>query len=286
MLWTPLIEYAFEQSNVAISGMSGSQGKLITPGANDAKGSWADLLTGTVTRDSHMLELQLTKGQVAGQSRPILLDIGIDVAGGTSYTVMIPNLNGSNAQNVGLQNWETGGYTYKFPIYIPAGSRIAARAQVGNGTAGAINVVATLYSAARPELHKTGTFVDTLGIDLTNSRGVLITAAAGSKGAYVSLGTIAKDAWWFQGSLSFDSAVMTGQSYLVDFAVGTAGTKRIIVNNQRFAVSGSSDENCSGEAKPAYCRLTAGVEVWARCMVDTAKDTTFVTSAMAYLLGG
>ena len=284
MLWSPFVSYAFHQANWDAFGTEGAQ---VTPGINDAKGAWLDLMAGTVTRDIHVIRLHMNTGRVSGQARPILVDIGIDVAGGTTYTVMIPNLNAGNAAPWSTQSWEMGGFIYQFPMFVPAGARLAARAQVGNGTAGFIRVAASLFSVSRPELFSMGTFVDTVGINLANSRGVLITSGNGVKGSWTSLGTVARDAWWFQGSMSHDFNTLVSQTYYVDFALGTAGTKRIIVNNQRFGVTGSTDEQCSGEFIGATVRMPAGTELWARAAASTGGTLTgWNASVMAHVLGG
>jgi len=283
MLWSPFVEYSFLQTNWEAHG---TLGQTVTPGSSDTKGAWADLMAGTVTRNTHVLRLHINTGRVSGQARPILVDIGIDVAGGTTYTVIVPNLNGGNAGPWGTGNWDMGGFLYQFPIFIPAGARLAARAQVGNATAGTLRVAASLYSVARPELFSMGTFVDAVGIDLANSRGVAITSGDGVKGSWVSLGVVAREAWWFQGSLSHDFNTLTGQTYYIDFALGTAGTKRIIVKDQKFSVSGSTDEQCSGELLGAAVRMPVGIELWARSAVTPGGTTSgWNTTVMAHVLG-
>ena len=122
-----------ETVGVSASGAAVS-GTLVDPGATaNAKGAWTELAASTAFRWGalHMLtrhDPAVTK--TFGQQW--VLDVGVGAAG--SEVVVVPNLCVS-----GATYHITGGYPIwhgPIPVDIPAGSRVAVRAQTSTATAG------------------------------------------------------------------------------------------------------------------------------------------------------
>ena len=96
-------------------------GSVITPGLN-TMGSWVQLLTGAqMANDAYGILININNSSTSATTRNILLDVGVDNAGGTSYTVKIPYLMGGHASpyNIG-----SGGIWYYFPLFIPKSSGV------------------------------------------------------------------------------------------------------------------------------------------------------------------
>lgn len=181
MLAMPGNSFEFAVSNQAAPSAA-SYGTSITPGANDAKGSYTQLLT-ALSDDCYGVVVGITGAAVSANAKPALVDIGADPAGGSSYSIIIPDLNGSATR--GWTSALVTGIWYYFPLYVKAGSSLGARAQVGNATAGTIRVFVKLFGRpTHPENLKFGTYVDAIGVDSANSRGTAVTAGNGSKGSY------------------------------------------------------------------------------------------------------
>src|SRR5262245_10261809 len=100
-------------------------GASVTPGASNAEGSWVQLASAAnIANDVYALALMVGNGATSGQSKPHLLDIGEDPAGGTSYTALLSNLACGGTE---LTSVLGGGIQFYFPLFIKAGSSVAAR---------------------------------------------------------------------------------------------------------------------------------------------------------------
>lgn len=284
-IWPPVNEFLAYQQNADTPVTN--FGATITPGVNNAKGGWTNLLGGTVTEDTYGILLQLHSSNSANNARPILVDIGVDTAGGTSYQVLIPNLNACMAGTPTETNMQLGGFQYYFPLFIKAGSTIAARAQVGNATALTLRVFCRLYQKpTRPELCRVGSWVSAIGVDTATSRGTAVTPGSfAAEGAWASLGTIPRSGWWLQASHSIDDPSLVGVYAFLDIAIGDASNKRILMLNQAFF--SDSNETMSGtlrQGPDCANALPSGQTLWARVSNQaTVGDTN--TTAMAYVMG-
>ncbi len=106
--------------------LSDSAGTLVDPGGSaNTKGAWSQLVASTARE---IRALGLAVGRNAGNQSlsdaDFLVDIGVGAAG--SERVIIPDwyaFSGSSGDTYRSQG------TPAFPVYIPAGSRVAARAQ-------------------------------------------------------------------------------------------------------------------------------------------------------------
>ena len=93
-------------------------------GSENTKGSWVALDTATAF-EGFMLHVFWRNSFASNTLTATLCDIGIDAAGGTAYTVLVPNIQ------VGYSAPTSGqfGNGFLIPVYIPAGSTIAGRIQ-------------------------------------------------------------------------------------------------------------------------------------------------------------
>lgn len=257
-------------------------GASVTPGANDAMGSYAALFGAAVAFDVYGISILIRNVQVSGQARPLLVDIGADPAGGTSYGVLIANLNGCCAPLINTTG-VLAGFHYYFPLFIKAGTTLAARAQVGNGTAGTSVVVCDVFGKPkRPERLRVGSYVDTLGVDAANSRGTTLVPGSPGLGTPVSLGTLPRKGWWVIGSHAVDDDTMTLNSITQQLTIGSGGE---LIQQQAFATSSLESVNLQALIMAdCFKELDAGTELFAAAAGAVAPDANH--SAMAYVLGG
>lgn len=168
-------------ANSALFSSDTNYGPLVTGSATPhAKGSWVSLIA-ALGFDGWFAGIQISELGLNATDSSALVDIGIDPAGGTSYTVVIPNIlsgGAAPAANMIATRW--------FPVFIPKGSQIAARLQ-GLQVSDVARVGITVYGGDGLRLHR-GEIQD-YGTNTADSGGVkMANAAVNTKGAWTQLG--------------------------------------------------------------------------------------------------
>ena len=173
--------------------------------ANGSKSAWQSLATSSVINtEIYAMLLWVHAHYNSGATRPLVIDLGIDPAGGTSYTVLLPDLIVGNADSV----WTRGGHLFSFPIFIPAGASLGIRGQ--SNVTNTYRIALCLYGKpSRPEMVSAGTYFETLGYTANGLGTALTPGVSGTWGDYVSLGTTTKDLWNFQVAYYVNNAVRT-----------------------------------------------------------------------------
>jgi len=212
-------------------------GTSITPG-NNVYGAYAQVLTAT-SDETFLFRITLASFFVSAASRNALVTIGIDPAGGTSYTDLISDLVASCAPNA--FSALPGPTVYEFPLRIPAGATVAAKASVNNATVGTGRVSIQLFGRpSRPELVKAGTFVTTFGSSPASSSGTAITPGTTAEGAFTQIGSaLTVPLWYWEFGLGINNATMANNNQHVDLALGDATNKKIVIPNGIVAETSS-----------------------------------------------
>jgi hypothetical protein len=259
-------------------------GITITP-AQNSKGSYAEYIDGAlVTFDVYGIEINFNTNSRSAAIGNTLVDIGIDPAAGTTYQVVIPNLSATHAcpLNVGQS-----GFWYYFPLFVPAGSSIAARASIDNATVGTLRSLIRLFGEPRyPEAVRVGRRCEAVGAVTATSEGTVVVAGGASEGTWTSVGTLARDAWWFQlGVCASDTSLSAGTCFW-DMAVGDATNKRIISQPIcRTMVTGTGEEFSMLNQMYGCCLdAKAGQTVYVRGQHSGTPDTD--VTCIAYAVGG
>jgi len=265
---------------------SATPGTSVTPGANNAEGSWTQVASSAnMAYDSQLMFIAIGGGNTSGAAKNHLLDIGVDPAGGTSYTAIISNIVCGQTQAV-----TTGFDEFIFPIFIKAGSSVAVRVQGNNATAGTVRVVADFYGRpTNPEMVPCGSYSETIGT-ITSSNGTSITPGNAAEGSWTSLGTTAKDLWAWQIGVQVDNATITAQYTSVDLAYGDASNKEIILEDVPIFFYGTAEIKASilrgrNIASGNHIRyVPAGSTIYARARCSTAPATGYNVTAIG--IGG
>lgn len=264
----------------SVSGAPGaSVGSSTTPG-NNSYGSYASIMSGaTVTDDVYGLWIIVSTGFSSGAARDILLTIGLDPAGGTSFSDWITDLAGSCASNYGGAA-SAGGVKYFFPLFVKAGTAIGAKSSVNNATVGTVSVgVKLLCKPSRPDLLRLGTQVRTYGSTAASSSGTAVTVGGASEGAWTSLGTVAAGdrPWFWQVGTCINNATMNNNGLHVDLGIGDGSNKRVVIQDQ-LILTGTT-ETISAECPGAYAKACPGDVVYGRAQGTSAVTGT---SLIAY----
>lgn len=260
-----------------------SFGTVVTPGFN-AYGSYASLIAGAaVTHDVHEIWINFNANVVVGSARDSLATIGVDPAGGSSFTPLIEHLSCACAAGFHGSGAVGGGIWYRFPVFIKAGSSIGCAASVNNATVGTLSAHVVLFGApSRPDAIWAGSFVQTFGADPAASSGsVAIVAGGASEGAWVEIGTLDKPIRFIDFGLGVNASVMQSASMVVDLALGDATNKKIIIPGA--LVFTTTNEVLARDAAGRYCSGAPGDKIYGRAQAGGSGNTG--VSILAYGVG-
>lgn len=277
MLFVPrLSRFSWSYDNFGAN-PGATPGTSVTPGISNAEGSWTSLATsGNVAQDVRGFFLRVSDNAVATPTtgKNFLLDIGVDPAGGTSYTEVISNIVCGSAGPITA----AGGHSFFFPLFIKAGSSIAARIQGSHGTATASRVGIKLYGQPSGQhAFPVGAYTETIGT-ITNSNGVSFTPGNAADGSWASLGTTAKDLWHWQIGYQIDNGTITAEYTYIEIAFGDASNKHIICERMH---QGTTSEQTGSVLNmqllwhEAYCPVPAGSTIYIRGRCLNAPDTGY-----------
>lgn len=286
MLFCPgLSSFLWTYSNEAADPATSLLGTGVTPGTSDAEGAFTQIASsGNIANDVYWVHLNVSNGSSSTNAQPHILDLGVDPAGGTSYTAVVSNLVcGASATITSIGC----GHHFFFPLFIKAGSSVAVRIQGSNASATATRVLAKFYGQpSEPSAVPVATFSETIGT-ITGSSGVSFTPGNAADGTWVSLGTTAKAMWWWQLGYHVNNGTITAESTYIDLAVGDGSNKKIIKRLQHL---GTATEMCGSVRlsnlmfTECYCPVPAGGELWVRGRCNNAPDSGY--SAVAVGFGG
>jgi hypothetical protein len=280
-LYTPTGECLYTVDNFGAT-PSATPGTSVVPGASNAEGSFSAALL-SPTQDLAGLYLRVSDGGATTASKPHLLDIGVDPAGGTSFAAVISNIvcGASGSLTAG------GAHRFFFPLFVPAGATVAVRIQGANATAGTVIVGLKGYGQLhRRHMLPVGTFSETLGT-ITNSSGVSFTPGNASDGTWVSLGTTAKHMWFFQLAYQITGGTITAERTWIELGAGPSGSQRVLL---RRGHNGTATEQIGDMMDTqlvwheGYHEIPAGTELWVRGRCENAPDSGY--DAVAIGIGG
>lgn len=264
---------------------SNTPGTQVFAGLSDAEGDWTQIASGTDTaQDIYALLLLIFDGRAGGVARNHLLDIGVDPAGGTTYTPVVSDIVcGGADQFINA----AGGISFSLPLFIRAGSSVAVRVQGSHTAANFTRVAARFYGApSRPELTRAAQYSETIGV-ITGSQGVAFTPGNAADGAWQLLGTTTRALWWWQIAFQVSNTTMSLEYTYVEIAHGDASNKHVIMRTLAATTANEArGAPLSDNVHPfaAYCPVPAGTNIYIRGRCNTAPNTGY--NAVAIGLGG
>lgn len=243
-------------------------GTTVTPGTA-SEGSWATVQS-ALAQDAYGIMVCINSAFTSATPRNYVVDIGADPAGGTSYSAIITDLlaGGATALDVG------GGVWYYFPLFIPAGSTIGARAQGTN--ASTMKVFTSCFQLPmNPSQVRKGSFTETVGITPGAILGTSVTPGTSSEGSWTSIGTTVNRLWWWQLGVQVSASDSAWNTALLfgDVATGDATHKDIIIQDNPFVTS--TAEACANPPLSAGVEwdVPAGANIYVRLQNAGSNDT-------------
>lgn len=258
---------------------AGSQGTSITPGASHVYGSYTEVLSAAqITVDGYELELLISNAGVSATARVAMVTLGIDTAGGTSWTDFVADIAVGPASGQ-FATGSTGGVRVRLPVRVPAGSSLAVKAKSSTAAVTAIRAQIVLKTQpTEPEFLRIGTFVRTFGAVPANSRGTTIVPGTAAEGVWTEIGTLAEDLFAWDFAYCIEDATTTGAAIInVDIGVGpdALNVRPIIRNSPVYTWSTEGIDKFAGWA--AYGAGAAGEKVWARAQATALDDSNSIT---------
>lgn len=209
------------------TGNVGSQtpGTAVTTGAaGGTKGAVAELFSAT-QYDAHFVSIFACQYGLNTVASEACLDILVGAGAGI---VKIPNLlagySGGEATVAG-----GAGKRWDFPLYIPAGTRIAAQA-AGNRLSTAMQVMMFLYGWPEGPPFRTGTRVLTYGVAAVPDGTTVVAGATAAEGAWTQIAAATtEDHFAIVPSMQFLADINTLARFLQqDIGIGAAAAERDI----------------------------------------------------------
>jgi hypothetical protein len=278
-----LSSYPFTYDNWGAN-PAATAGTSVAPGTSNAEGAWTAIASSSnISRDVFWIAIRVHGGATAATIKSHLLDIGVDQAGGTSYTSRIDNIicGDSPASANGAPQ------TFLFPLFIKSGSSVAARIQGAAATAGTVTVAVKFYGdPSNPENVPVGQYSETIGT-VTSSAGVSFTPGNAADGTWVSLGTTSNDLWWWQLGVQVANTTVTALRTYVDLAFGDATNKSVIMRQMIQTTTGEEVFDFMRANLvwlDAFRPVPSGATMYVRGRCSGAPDTGY--SALAVGIGG
>lgn len=246
-------------------------GTTVTAGAVNTKGGWAQLVAATSYDASGLM---VFIGNKSG-NLDYLVDIGVGAA--ASEQVIVPNLVAGF-----LQAWAIN--VYYIPVPIPAGTRVAARCQCTTGTF-SLGVTISLLSQGFMPSSPLGR-VTAYGAATADSGGVSIDpgGVAHTKNTYSQINGVTANPIraLLIGIGNQLNAARTGCYWLVDIAIGAAGSEQIILPDLWIAVHSTGDNIIPSALGPFFVDIPAGVRLAARAQCSTTDATDRLFDIVIY----
>lgn len=237
-------------------------GVNLAVGTSNSYGAYSEVVSDAdITRDCYRMIINVQGVAVSNTQKSALVTIGADTSGGTSYAALVPDLIVGSACSWGVSG---AGHWYDFPIYVPAGTALAAKAQTSHTVGGNCRVAIWLYGAPTcPENLVYGQGVEAIGVAAASSAGTSVTAGTTSDGAWTSLGTTARKWIATQCAFELSSDTMGGVTWTADTSYGD-GTNQVPLIYDALYNSTGSEQISRLNPYPALCCVPAGSTIYGR----------------------
>ena len=255
--------------NITIGAAYLDSGVAVTAALGNTKGSTVTILP-ALAHDIEYLRLGIHRFAIDNHttgSLATLLDIMIDPAGGTSWNSepLIPNLLAGSSSAMAIESAGTAGagYWYDFPIWVPAGASLGARAQTAYTVDLTGRVIVQGYGGNRnPASWWCGQHVTAIGPDTSASKGVMVTLATtpsfSSWADFSTPTTVDARAVQFASQGEADASYANTTNYLQFGISGTQIGPNLVRGLSSYEITGAIPTG------PVFIDIPAGTQLQAR----------------------
>jgi hypothetical protein len=263
--------YCTDNTNLAAAQF----GTTVSAGANNADGTTVTLLT-ALAHDVELLMISMCNYCSDGSLVDTLADILIDPAGGTSWVSLIDDLlaNSENSAQLACSS-------YAFPVWIPAGASVGARARNSStGTSSGSIHIQAYGGNANPGSWWCGQKVTSIGVNPASSRGTNVTpGVSGAWGSWTDLGSPLP---YHAGAIQYGAQGETGTAWTsrtYKFQFGVSDTK---IGPAFGRTTTSKEGGYSSVTGPIFASIPAGSQLRVRGL--TSSTTGWDIDVAAYVV--
>lgn len=230
-----------------------------------SKSAWTQVIAaGAVTADCYWLYVEIQKTVLASTDTSAVIDIGVDPAGGSSYSVLVADLLAGHVDDCNANNGNGGWIHYSIPVKITSGSSVAIRGQTVRGADTSASVCVLLMGGPTGSPFA-GATVYTLGVSGTG--GTAVTPGSGSSwGSWTNVGsTLAADCQAFiLGVQPIAGTTVARNAYQYQIGVSSAAISPI------YDVHTGTSEDITGvrPSVPAYSFVASGSQMQVRARAN------------------
>lgn len=275
MLWVPQKGIIRVEHNLGTVSSTTPGTSVTTGGAAATKTSPMTQLIASTSFDAYWIKIVAMNYGLSATTARGCLDIGIGAA--TEDTV-IPNLLMGFCGGVGSGTTTgCGPKVWEFPLYIPAGSRIAA-AVAGDRTTTAMRVAVFLYGGSGYPPFRVGSKVTTYGIGTVPAAVSVTPGASGAEGSWTEIAAATSgDHFCFVPSMqppTGDTTLTPIKWTLLDIGAGAATEEALLGYDQGYMFRVDSGELQEGPINsfPCFQDVPSGTRLVARLSAGGALD--------------
>ncbi len=266
-LWVPNKGDLLTQSNLPTVGSASLGVAVQTGGSSSTKGTPVELI-GSTSFDSFWVEIFAEGYAVSAGASQGCLDI---LVGASTEDILIADLLFGNCG--GALTQQTGPKRWLFPLYIPAGTRIAAQA-AGTRVSTNFDVGIKLYGGRGYPDCKIGSRVTTYGIGTVPAGTTVTPGGSGAEGSWTEIiASTTDDHFCLVPSFQFNDTTVTALGvYQVDLGCGSA-TEELLGSFTYFT---QATESMDGphEAFPVIQNIPASTRLVMRASSSVAVNTS------------
>lgn len=271
MLWVPQKGVLQVQHNTGTTGTATPGTSVTTGAASGTKGTPAELIAST-SFDSYWMRVICNGYSASATASQGCVDILI---GAATEEVLIPNLLMGYC---GVMTANSGGgpKMWDFPLYTPAGSRLAAQA-AGARTSTAMRVAIFLYGGHGLPPFRVGSKVTTYGVTAVPNGTTLTMGASGAEAASWTQITASTSEDHFALVPSFQPSADTTTSnavQMIDLGLGSATEEQIA---EGYIYDTSAGEQCGGpfNSMPCFQDVPSGTRLVMRGSSSASLDASY-----------
>ena len=271
MLWIPGVSPTLVETNVGSVGSS-TLGTAVQTGASaSTKTSPAVQLIASTLFDAYWIKIIATNYANATTASQGALDILI---GAATEEMLIPNLLMGHCGHAGAQT-ACGAKVWEFPLFIPAGSRLAA-ASAGARTSTDVNVAVYLYGGAGYPPYRVGQKVVTYGMGTVPDGTTVTPGASGAEGSWtqITASTTENHIALIPSIQPTGDTTVLNRAYSVDVGIGASSAEVDVGIPWVYFTEATFDSMMSVESMSKQLFVPSGTRLAMRISNSGTNDST------------